>query len=70
MSDSEHHEIHMPPNSWVPINIALSLMVAMVGLLMAPIVWIAGAVWLFGSLAWWLKSARSEYEELPESGGH
>jgi hypothetical protein len=73
-----HDEIHLPPNSWVPINFSLSLMVSFVGLLgdvrnrlhdiAAPLEWsmtAIGVLWLVVTLAVWLKAARTEYQELP-----
>ena len=71
MSDSHddaHHaeHIHMPPNSWVPIVLSLSLAITFVGFLMSPIVWGAGLVLVAGSLVAWFRGARAEYLELPD----
>jgi hypothetical protein len=68
--DTEHahaEHIHLPPNSWSPINVALSLCMCFIGTLSATWVWVIGLVWLIGSLYAWLRSARNEYLELPES---
>lgn len=64
----EPEEIHLPPNSWVPISVALSLAVLFVGFLQVRplnlVVCTLGAAWLVASLAGWYTSARSEYREL------
>ena len=59
--------IHLPPNSWAPINVAFSLMLAFVGTQAATWVWIVGTIWLIGSLYAWWKGAHTEFQELPES---
>jgi hypothetical protein len=78
MAQDEHAEhagaghaehIHLPPNSWAPINVALALSMCFIGTLSATWVWVVGLVWLIGSLTSWFRSARSEYRELPESLG-
>lgn len=72
----QHDEVHMPPNSLVPISFALSLCMTLVGLLdqvrtaTGPTVWLIGLLWLIGTLVTWVRAARSEYEELPETLGH
>jgi hypothetical protein len=58
--------IHLPPNSWAPINVALSLAMCFIGTLAATWVWVIGLVWLIASLAAWFRGARSEFHELPE----
>lgn len=71
-----HGEIHLPPNSFVPIVVSFALAITFVGFLaevrdaVGPVVWIVGLVLLVGSLVAWLRAARSEYLDLPESGGH
>ncbi|HEV7679360.1 MAG TPA: cytochrome c oxidase subunit 4 [Candidatus Dormibacteraeota bacterium] len=68
--DAEHahaEHIHLPPNSWSPINVALSLTMCFIGTLSATWVWMIGLVWLIGSLYAWFRAARNEYLELPES---
>ena len=70
-SEHEHHDahIHLPPNSWSPINVALSLSMCFIGTLSATWVWVVGLVWLIGSLYAWFRGARTEFQELPESLG-
>jgi len=58
--------IHLPPNSWSPINVALALTMCFIGTLAATWVWVVGLVWLIASLAAWFRGARNEYHELPE----
>lgn len=64
----EPEEIHLPPNSWVPISVALSLTVLFIGFLQERplnflVCFVAGA-WLIASLVGWYTSATSEYREL------
>ena len=73
----EHDEIHLPPNSFVPINIALSLATIFVGFVdqvrgaLGPAVWGLGLIWFIATCAAWFRAARNEYAELPESlDGH
>jgi RsiW-degrading membrane proteinase PrsW (M82 family) len=67
---------HMPPNSLVPIVIALSLALLFVGFLhevrdvIGPVMWLLGLLGVIGGCAMWTVSARREYHELPEEGGH
>ena len=71
-----HSEIHMPPNSWAPISVALSLALVFVGLLgdirnvVGPTMWLIGLLALIASCASWARSARREYLELPEESHH
>ncbi|MFN2592019.1 MAG: hypothetical protein ABR532_04200 [Candidatus Dormibacteria bacterium] len=69
---AEPEEIHLPPNSWIPLSTSLALLVLFVGFLppLGPWGGFLGAVWLAASLFAWYRSARSEYLDLPESGGH
>ena len=59
-------EIHMPPNSWMPIATALALTVLFVGFLVGPVVWIIGSVMLVACLVVWYLAARNEFRELPD----
>lgn len=71
-----HAAPHLPPPSFVPISVALSLAVLFVGFLgdirnvVGPAMWLLGLVWLIVSLVFWARGARSEYLELPEDGSH
>jgi hypothetical protein len=71
-----HSPIHLPPNSFVPVNIALSLAVLFVGFLgdirvvVGPVMWLIGLLWFIASCAFWARAARREYEELPEEAHH
>lgn len=70
------HAVHLPPPSWAPIVVALSLAVVFVGLLgeirdaVGPAMWIVGLLGLIGGCASWARSARTEYLELPEEPEH
>lgn len=71
-----HAEIHLPPHSFAPVCVALSLAVTFVGLLAAiretlgPFMWLVGLLGLIASCASWARSARREYLELPEDAQH
>lgn len=74
---TEHAEIHMPPNSLVPINVAFALGTTFIGFVdqvrnaVGPLVWGIGVVWFIASCVIWFFAARSEFNELPESAeGH
>ncbi|MHB8717635.1 MAG: hypothetical protein ACYDAC_01920 [Candidatus Dormibacteria bacterium] len=65
--------IHMPPNSIVPLFVALSLACTFVGFIdqvrnsVGPTVWLIGLAGLVASCVAWFRGARREYLELPES---
>ena len=69
--DAAH--IHMPPNSIVPVFVALSLACTFVGFVdqvrnsVGPLVWGIGLLGLIASCAAWVRGARTEYLELPET---
>ena len=71
-----HGEIHMPPNSWAPIVVALALAIVFVGLLrevrdaVGPAMWVVGLLILIAGLASWARSAVREFRELPEESHH
>lgn len=61
-----HDEIHLPPNSWVPISLSGALTLFFVGFLVHWIVAVVGGLWLVATLVQWARAARNEYVELPE----
>jgi hypothetical protein len=61
-----HDEIHMPPNSWVPLSTALAITTFFVGVIVGPWLAIIGGVWLLASLLAWFRAARNEFQELPD----
>jgi len=72
----EHEHPHLPPPSFVPINIALALAITLTGFLtdiravVGPAMWGFGLIYLIVSCFFWARGARAEYLELPEDGGH
>ena len=76
--DGEHAHAtpHLPPPSFVPINLALALAITLTGLLtdiravVGPAMWGIGLIYLIVSCFFWARGARREYLELPEDGGH
>jgi len=71
-----HAGIHLPSNSFVPVNAALALALVFVGFLsdvratVGPAMWLIGLAWLIAACAWWVVTARREYESLPEDQQH
>jgi hypothetical protein len=65
-SGADAHDIHLPPNSWAPISVAVSLSMCFIGTLSATWVWVVGLIWLIGSLTAWFRGARKEFNELPD----
>ena len=61
-----HGEIHLPPNSIIPVCLAVSLCLTFVGFLISPAVWGVGLLLVVICLASWGWAARREYRELPE----
>lgn len=61
-----HEEIHMPPNSWVPISTAASITTLFVGFIVGVWLDIIGGLWLLASLFAWFRAARNEFKELPD----
>ena len=76
--DGEHAHAtpHLPPPSFVPINLALALAITLTGFLtdiravVGPAMWGVGLIYLIVSCFFWARGARREYLELPEDGGH
>jgi hypothetical protein len=74
--EGEHEHPHLPPNSAVPINIALALAITLTGFLtdiravVGPAMWGIGLIYLIVTCVFWARGARNEYLELPEDGGH
>ena len=74
--DGEYEHPHLPPPSFVPINIALALAITLTGFLtdiralVGPAMWGVGLIYLIVTCFFWARGARSEYLELPEDGGH
>jgi hypothetical protein len=61
-----HDEIHLPPNSWVPISTACAVTTVFVGIIAGAWLAIIGCVWLLASLLAWFRAARNEFAELPD----
>jgi hypothetical protein len=65
----DHGDIHMPPNSWVPISFSFALCITFVGFVVPESIrWYmvaVGLVWLVGTLVQWARAARNEFLELP-----
>jgi hypothetical protein len=72
--DGEHTHAppHLPPPSFVPINLALALAITLTGFLtdiravVGPAMWGIGLIYLIVSCFFWARGARREYLELPE----
>lgn len=76
VDEHAHGTPHLPPPSFVPINVALALAIVFVGFLsdirrvIGPAMWLIGLVWLVLACAAWVRAARREYIELPEDAQH
>ena len=74
--DGAHEHPHLPPPSFVPINLALALAITLTGFLtdiravVGPAMWGIGLLYLIVTCFFWARGARNEYLELPEDGGH
>ncbi len=74
----EGGNIHLPPPSFVPVNVACALATTFIGFIdqvrntVGPLVWGIGLVWLIATCVVWLRAARHEFAELPDTldGGH
>ncbi len=71
-SHAEHAEVHLPPPSIAPINVAISLAMTFIGFVdgvrdrLGPLVWGIGLLWLIASCAAWFRGAHREFNDLPE----
>ena len=71
MSPLEHdappagEEIHLPGPTKLPIMLAVSTTIALVGITISPILLIAGGIATVVVLILWIADARREYAELP-----
>ena len=66
-SHAEGHEaIHLPPPSIWPPVLALGIALLLTGLILNPVVLIAGVVIALAATILWVRDARREFEELPE----
>jgi hypothetical protein len=61
-----HDEIHMPPNSWVPISTAAAITTLFIGIIVGVWLDVIGGTWLIASLVMWFRAARNEFAELPD----
>ncbi len=72
----EEEHIHLPPNSIVPLCTAASMTLTFAGLLIPvkprigpviiPVIAVLGVVLLVACGLAWLRTARREYQDLPE----
>lgn len=66
MASQTDDHIHLPNNSWIPLVMAVAISVTLIGLVLVPIVWIAGLVLLIITSVAWIVMARKEFNELPD----
>jgi hypothetical protein len=67
--ETGHHddEIHMPPNSWAPLWVAVGVTITMGGLALVhdlPVIFYLGLVVLISGIAAWIMAAVKEHGEL------
>jgi hypothetical protein len=58
-------EIHLPGGSAQPVLLAISIMIALLGVTLGPIIWIPGAILTVAIIVAWIRDARRELEDLP-----
>ena len=61
-----HEAIHLPPPSIWPVVLAVGIALLLTGLIINLVMVIIGAVITVLSIAFWIRDARRELEELPE----
>jgi Flp pilus assembly protein TadB len=57
--------LHMPEPSYLPVVLALGIMITLVGILTGIMVVVIGAIISLTVLVRWIRSAREELNELP-----
>jgi len=63
----DHDEIHMPPNSWAPLWVAVGVTITMGGLAVVhelPFIFAIGLLVLASGIAAWVMAAVKEHGEL------
>ncbi|TMD20286.1 MAG: hypothetical protein E6J07_04805 [Chloroflexi bacterium] len=66
-SHAESHDaFHLPPPSIWPAVLALGIALLLTGLILNPVVLIAGVVIAVGATALWVRDARREFASLPD----
>jgi hypothetical protein len=58
-------EVHLPPPSYLPVLVALGVMIIVTGVTLSWYVVILGAVITLWSLGRWIRVAREEMRQLP-----
>ena len=61
-----HDAIHLPPPSIWPAVLALGIALLLTGLILNPVLLIAGVVISLSATALWVRAARREFDALPE----
>jgi hypothetical protein len=64
--DEAHDAIHLPPPSIWPPALAVGIALILTGLVLNPVMLIAGVVIAVAATALWIRDARREFEALPE----
>jgi hypothetical protein len=66
-SHAESHDaIHLPPPSIWPAALALGIALILTGLIVNPVMLVAGVVIAVAATALWVRDARREFDALPE----
>jgi hypothetical protein len=61
-----HDAIHLPPPSIWPAALALGIALILTGLIVNPVMLVAGVVIAVAATALWVRDARREFDALPE----
>jgi hypothetical protein len=66
-SHAESHDaIYLPPPSIWPAALALGIALILTGLIVNPVMLVAGVVIAVAATALWVRDARREFDALPE----
>ena len=63
-------EIHLPGPSLLPIFLAVTITVALVGVTLGPVFWVPGVVLTVVVIVRWIGDTRREIEDLPAEHHH
>jgi len=64
--EDAHGAFHLPPPSIWPVVLAIGIALVLTGLILNPVVLIAGVVIAVGATALWVRDARREFASLPD----
>ena len=63
-------EIHLPGPSLLPVLLAVSITLGLVGITLGPVFWVPGVILSLIFVVRWIGDTRREIDELPAEHGH